>query len=916
MWRILPVLCAASSAIALVAEAQIRTPDPRGRPPWADTASESGIYPVGDAVGVYTAVLDLFFVEGDESPRIIVMHDTAETRHSGGPCPYGCEQPWPHKSKIDTATILAFARLSPKRPRIVPFGYPIPITLSSWEQDNRLRTDVLARREREGRNNGLEEFEFASEFAKRYPGAWGKLALTKVGFNRSHTEALVQASFNCGGQCHSDEILFLRKIGTQWRVVERIPNDADATMPTAGMRYRGPDGRSPSESVILPPASTTRAKTESADAATVYRTVLDSLYNFHGESPRRIVLTDWFPADGVDGVPAHARPIEPGTLKKYAFLRTVRPPLDMKLNYRLPVSTLSRDSVPMLERLGKPLEKQLIDSREMSESTPFWLAFRQHYPGAWGMVGFTRAAFNETRTQALLFTHHACGNSCHNADTWLLERTEERWRIVERIPRTKESQWELDSLRYLGVDANPRAYGPRRIRGRFVVAATGKALPGLSVLVERGPKSSVLKTDSVGGYSLDSLPLMGAVILKVPCPAPSRRQPLFVAMLPSHPGIDSTIDVRVDLRQCLGQKRARPLLAGRVPPQAEKSTYPSPEVEAVYRGVLDALYPYRRGSRGPILLQPFTVRACDWCVDAEMPRLIKQGIIDSSTARNFLKLPGDSVWFRPRFAYSRQVIFLSPAEQKFLIDQAESVGGYDKKDVSLTALARDAYPGTDSIWSLSRVAFNDEGTQALVQVGTKTRHWLDGETMLLRKSPRGWRAVRRHLEREETAGMRVGGRCEPTDAPSGGPSLTKLERFVGDAYVSSIGTSPQLRGHSGTMHLRFTPTDTLHRFYWLPSFPGDKRKPIRLKNRQVLATVQSINDSTGKAREGIAGSLELRGNTAMMHFHQHKEGSFILDGWSETYTIMRVDGREFFGNWSMQSGPTIPWKGYFCGRFR
>jgi len=118
------------------------------------------------------------------------------------------------------------------------------------------------------------------------------------------------------------------------------------------------------------------------------------------------------------------------------------------------------------------------------------------------------------------------------------------------------------------------------------------------------------------------------------------------------------------------------------------------------------------------------------------------------------------------------------------------------------------------------------------------------------------------------------------------------------------------------MHLRFAATDTLHRFYWLPFFPGDKRKPVRLKNQQVLASVQVIDDSTGKARTGIAGSLEQKGNTATITFMEHKEGYITFDGWFEQYKIMKVNGREFFGSWFTQSGPTIPLKGYFCGRLR
>src|SRR6266480_940848 len=282
MRRVLLLLTVlASASIAGHAAAQVQ-PDPRGRPPWADTTGESGVYPIGDASGVYRAVLDLLFVDGAERPRIIVMHDTAEVR-GGGPCPIACDRKWPHKSKIDTATVLAFARLSPKRPKIVPFGYPIPIAFLSYEGYNRLRNTVRLRLQRAGRTSYPEAPEFAAEFARAYPGTWGHLTLTKVGFNKAHAEALVQARVWCGDQCSSDEILFLRRIAGRWAVVERIPNDAEGTIASAGMRYRGPAGDNPTASeIVLSPGGNPRRASEGDDAAAVYRTVFDSLYDFQG----------------------------------------------------------------------------------------------------------------------------------------------------------------------------------------------------------------------------------------------------------------------------------------------------------------------------------------------------------------------------------------------------------------------------------------------------------------------------------------------------------------------------------------------------------------------------------------------------------------------------------------------------------
>jgi hypothetical protein len=864
---------------------------------------------------VYRAVFDLLFVDGAERPRIIVMHDSTEIG-GGGPCPIACDRKWRHQSKIDTTTVLAFARLSPKRPKIVPFGYPIPIAFISYEGYNRLRDTVSLRLQRAGKSAYPEAPEFTEEFARTYPGTWGKLTLTKVGFNKPRTEALVQAWFWCGDQCNSDEILFLRRIAGRWTVVERIPNDAEGTGAWAGMRYRGPAGDNPAASEILlsPAEAKSRRATEGDDAAAVYRTVFDSLYNFHGESPRRIVVSDWFPFDQTP-LPVHKGPIDPATLTRYMFLRSVRPPFDTKLGYRLPVSVLRRDSIQVLERLGGgALERQATQNGEWESS--FWLAFRQQFPGAWGMLGYTRVAFNTARTQALVFTNHACGESCRNADTWLLERRGEKWRIVERIPREKETDWHLDPLRYLGMDANPKAYRPRRIHGRFVAAQSGNPLRQLPVMVKRGERSNRMVTDLAGRYWVDSLPLLGPVEFRVDCPNPPLRKPMLVGGTLTHAGLDTTIDVTVDFGRCLLNRPAR-ALAGPIEvwPDAKRSSYPDAEGAAVYRAVLDSVYPANGLGKGPILLHPITSSFAEFPFEDafialhmgnEIPRLERQGVFDASLEKNIQKLRKDSAWLRPTFEYRRPVIVLQPSQKRFLYAQGEDFREVQPgRDIGLTTLARQAYPGADAILSFSRVAFNDGHTQALVQVsaGDDPGFGRWGEIMALHKSGNKWEVVRRHVENGKTSGESVGDRCLPTDAPTTVPTVEQLRTLVGYADITVNPTTNSMRHFSGT---------SLYRFKLVEPQPQSRRASLS------LATVQFI-DSTGKGKKPI-GLLDFNGRSAQFTFvYEGRPKPNQLDGGSsstEQYTILRVSGREFFGIWSSTPDGLMPFVGYFCGRLR
>ena len=910
-----PLLLAFSLLLGVVANAQVPRGYP-GKPPWADTARESNIYPVGDAVGVYTAVLDLYFRDGSDQPRIIVMHDTAEYRR-GGPCPMQCPEAWLHKSKIDPSTELAFAKMSPKRPKMVPFGYPVPIAYLSYDQANALRMEGAKILEAAHKPNGGSGEDLLAALSRRFPGTWGFITLSKVGFDDKHTEALVSVDFFCGISCRSEENLFLRKLGQRWVVIERIPNDAEGFQPWIGMRYRGPFGSSPRESEIL--VASTSEHTEGEDAVSVYRTVLDSLYNFHGEFPRRVVVTDWFPVDVAsnDSLP-HKVPIQGSTLSRYKFFRGVRAPLDQRLKLSMPVSVLPRDSIPELERMGQPLEKIAIDRVEMTETSPFWLEFRRHFPGAWGMVGFTRAAFNDDRSQALVFTSHACGQSCRNDDTWLLARNGNQWRIAERIPRSAEKEWMLDSLRYLGVDANPRAYRMRRIRGVFVTRPGGRPLPELRFTARVHRDSLFLTTDRRGRFEISRLPVYGGVFLAVPCQhQPVLRnasgeygsRPLAVAELTSHPALDTTVTIQVDFRRCLLHRRAVPLIGAKPAPQALASGYPDVTDAAVYRGVFDALYPGRL--KGPVVLAPQMHRLWEYEFEAELFRLEKQGVVDSTVQLRLRRLPKEPQWLRPDASYGRKVILLGAAERKFLEEQAaEFAETGEERDLSLNEMIREAYPGADRLLWLSRIAYNEALDQAIVQVGPETNNAYDaGETMILRKNGNLWRVVRRHVDQESTSGDMIAGRCEPVDAKPTVPTIAQLERFVGDADITVIPTSPDFRKHAGTGNFRFTPNDTFHRYWWIPP-KGDQRPPQRMKDQQKLATVQDF-DSIGKPLQKWPGTLVATPFGARIGFFGDPN---MLDGPYEEFDILRVNGRQFFGKWESGSGPGAPIKGFFCGR--
>jgi hypothetical protein len=518
---------------------------PTAKIPSADTADESPLYPVGDATPVYRAVLDLIYLDGSKRPSVIIMLDSADGRHTGGPCPIAkcIDYSWPHKSKIDESTMLAFAHMRAKGSRLVQFGYPIPIAYISYDDVNRMEAD--------GRewiashpvppdlptgHSGLW-----TELNRKYPGAWGLTTLSKVGFNERHTEALVQAHQLCGDGCHVHETLFLRSTDGRWRVVERIPEVVDVGNPPFG-RYLGPAGATPKESEIVP-VDRPGVPTEATARDDVYRTVLDSLYSVNGERPKRIVLTNRFYLPR--GLPAHSSAIDSALLRRFNFLGTIHAPFDAIAGYRLPIATLTTDSIPALRGRGLDWDQT---------GSVFWPAFAARYPGAWGMLGVGRIAFNSNRSRALVSTSHACGYSCLNLDTWFLTRSGKTWQIAARLPGDNQSSMDVEGLRYLGADVSPVAYRPRRVQGVATDVGTRKPIPLLDMIIRRtlmtsgNVTSASARTDRTGHYTLTDLPLNAQMTIIVPCPGQQRVAQLLA--LAVTPGLDTTVNVPVDFTIC------------------------------------------------------------------------------------------------------------------------------------------------------------------------------------------------------------------------------------------------------------------------------------------------------------------------------------------------------------------------------
>jgi hypothetical protein len=843
-------------------------------------------YPFGDAVDVYRAALDLLYLDGEKRPSVIVMHDSALLLY-GGSCA-GCPGLGAHKAAMDTSTIEAFVTMPRVQPRLRKFDYDVPIVLqpySAWvdiEQAGALYDSTH-------RQPGVQPVESPSsaEFRRRFPGAWGAADFGLVAFNRAHTEALLPIRQSCGDGCLSDEIVFFKKTNGRWRPIERMPRQV-LTLSRTRLVYRGPNAHNAGESELLIDQAGASLRPDSKDAPGVYRAVLDSLYSFHGERPRMVVIGDEHaPAPG--GRIPYKHRVDSSTKAAFAFQSAIEDPMNGTFSYRVPVAMLSYEARQALGREGIPLEREANLKSANEETSAFWLAFRKRYPTAWGYVDLSRIAYNPEHTEALVFSVHRCGATCENGDTWLAGRRGETWAITERIENYEVAGWRLDSLRYVGRSADPTWYRSRRAHGVFSNAETGAVLPFLDVTFTGfGGFASTVRTDSAGRYTVDNLPLSSTLDFKVSCPISGRSDTLAGPFLMTRPGLDTTLNIDVRYRGCTHLNREHPLISGTKKEVSAAPDYTrlAPDIAGVYRGVLDALYPLGTPEGAAIMLEGFTHRRCEYCLEAIMPRLIRERLIDPSTEVDFARVRTDTSPPSP-FSYRRRVEVMPVWDRYWL--------GSDMHD---WGAMKDAYPGVNAVVSFSAVGFNDHRTEGLVEIHVDSARASDAtEIMLLKKTGAEWRVALRHVEGERISSEWSRGKCEPTDVPAQPPSHAQIESLIGDIDLIRVGASRQFRGRTDTVRVRLEPV-----------------KPVLGKANQWVGKATVIN-AAGKSQPKIAAALNLAGTTAVISFRDRlPPGVMQLDGWLEEYEILRISGSQLYGTWFTVMGPTVPLRGYFCAR--
>jgi hypothetical protein len=512
------------------------------------------------------------------------------------------------------------------------------------------------------------------------------------------------------------------------------------------------------------------------DAEDVYRAALDVLYGTGVGSPPVVVLSELVAAQAIDCRPRclpfgkHGWKIPLQTLGDLTEHSDAPIRARPNLKYHIPIVLLPIEP----ERELSP-EETTAKSKKFSfqgsvwYEHPFWTEFVQRYPGAWGLARLSAVGFDPQHVEAAVQVAHRCGTYCGSTELMYFRKEAGRWRLLERAAYDEQAtDLVISTLRYRGPNARaPRwieavrdsvkkEHAGRSVSGVLTDSVTGQPVIGAAVLYHAFAEKPYsprywgsTSSDSNGRYRFDNPP-PGGFLLVLECPSKTDRAGFLLTF---NGGDLSRLSHEV-LNFSLNTERCRRPTYPPVPRTSAigaSGNDPSADTSAVYRTVLDAVYPIRKKEESRIVLSEVTASGCTHviaCNPASLDSLRTIKGIDSSTIANFREGNSQASLIALDVGYRGDIARLPAGELEFLEEQAAIYEGplrfaVDYADRPLWRMVTKAYPDARGLVSLSRVGFDSGNTEALVESTHMEKRGGGNELFLLRKQNGTWILIAR-----------------------------------------------------------------------------------------------------------------------------------------------------------------------------
>jgi hypothetical protein len=647
-------------------------------------------------------------------------------------------------------------------------------------------------------------------------------------------------------------------------------------------------------------------------AYAVFDAVLDSLYHSNGERPDLVVVADsLFWREGAivyqgKFFPPHRSVIGTSTIDSFEKVTSRSTPFPSGYRYKGNFRVLGADEYWRLLARGNAIAAG-IPAGEQKEM-PYWMAFTERYPKAWGVTVLTDVGFNTDSTEALIQVRHQCGGGCYSSEVILLDRVAGKWKFVERMDVGSSDMLGSGSMRYLGPNARTlanvrrtqdstrravadsirRDRAPRRIHGTAYNAITGKPLPGVPVLLDiRTPLDDSARvvrviTDSRGRYQFRDPPLGGRmIVLQCAGSVDINRGVLDAPAFYVHPQIDTTIDLYApNIEPCWRSPRRHKIESGEIA-GLERAQPPHPtaaELE-IYQAVIHGA----RVDSTTFLVEAETAPWCDWkydCPKLSIAHLIRNHEVDSTTLSSFRLVGQDTVPLNPWPMRAIGARLFSKGERAYLLQESSRLSelGPDTRTTPWSLL-REVYDA-DAVLTFTRVGFNVRGDEAIVAYRLKAALDRERETLLLKRLNGRWTITRRHLDTERPSADMVNGSCVPATRGAK-PSKEEMQSIIGDYDFTLI---------SSAVDNRTIP--------WRMKFLRDSTGAIVFEVLDPKSGERKASLEPGTHFGG--GDIGFRNAAQLLQF----------DGFGYAFTVDRVQGDLLFGVWEHYSfGTAIDNKG-------
>src|SRR5215468_11107947 len=168
-----------------------------------------------------------------------------------------------------------------------------------------------------------------------------------------------------------------------------------------------------------------------AEEYTIYAAVIDHMFAgdkvpFNSQAPvKMLVIKDWTVSNAFAAIAKE----DEGSRMRQEFTSISQETIDDYLAKNAKSHQLTKSFDLKLNYILTPKEK----IEEIFKSPGWWDEFYRQFPNSNGFIGLSRAGYNSSGNQALVYMEHSCGGLCGKGHYLLLVKNDQGWVVQKKF---------------------------------------------------------------------------------------------------------------------------------------------------------------------------------------------------------------------------------------------------------------------------------------------------------------------------------------------------------------------------------------------------------------------------------------------------------------------------------------------------